>query len=421
MRVWLITIGEPLPTDGPQERLLRTGMLAEALAAVGHEVVWWSSTFDHVRKRQRFCADTSIAVGSRYQLNLLHAVAYAKNISFLRLANHYGVARAWSKWAYREPKPDVMLCSFPTIGLSRAATRYGRVCGIPVVLDVRDLWPDIFPGPTEGWGRWMKGLALAPLVKATREAFKTCTAVVGVSERYLRWGLSYAGRPAGEHDRVFAIGYKKPHVTAGDLTAAEMSLRDVGVNPEKKIAWFVGSLGTTYDLIPLIQAARRLGQQGQNDIQFVFSGEGGNGLAYRRLAEGMNNVVFTGWMDSHQIAWLMRVSRVGLMAYAAGAPQGLPNKLFEYLGAGLPVLSALSGETEALLSTHECGLTYTPGDTDSFLKALLTLLDNASLSNQMGRNAASLFTGHYTAEKINAEIIRHLERVCAEGHERRAA
>jgi hypothetical protein len=53
MRVWLITVGEPLPLDGPGERMLRTGILAAFLAARGHEVVWWSSSFDHVRKRQR--------------------------------------------------------------------------------------------------------------------------------------------------------------------------------------------------------------------------------------------------------------------------------------------------------------------------------------------------------------------------------
>ena len=41
------------------------------------------------------------------------------------------------------PRPDLILCSYPTIELSVEAVRYGRTHGIPVVLDVRDLWPDI--------------------------------------------------------------------------------------------------------------------------------------------------------------------------------------------------------------------------------------------------------------------------------------
>ena len=43
MRIWLITVGEPLPTDGA-ERLLRAGILADMLSAKGHDVVFWTST-----------------------------------------------------------------------------------------------------------------------------------------------------------------------------------------------------------------------------------------------------------------------------------------------------------------------------------------------------------------------------------------
>ncbi|GAI08595.1 unnamed protein product, partial [marine sediment metagenome] len=52
MRIWLITIGEPLPSDNNNDRLYRTGILAKLLIQRGHEVVWWTSTFDHVRKIQ---------------------------------------------------------------------------------------------------------------------------------------------------------------------------------------------------------------------------------------------------------------------------------------------------------------------------------------------------------------------------------
>ncbi len=53
MRVWLLTVGEPLPTDGGSDRVWRTGFLARALADRGHEVVWWSSAFDPFRHRLR--------------------------------------------------------------------------------------------------------------------------------------------------------------------------------------------------------------------------------------------------------------------------------------------------------------------------------------------------------------------------------
>jgi hypothetical protein len=51
MRVWLITVGgEPLPIDGTNERLRRTGILANTIIKRKHKIIWWTSTFDHVIK-----------------------------------------------------------------------------------------------------------------------------------------------------------------------------------------------------------------------------------------------------------------------------------------------------------------------------------------------------------------------------------
>src|SRR6185503_20791356 len=92
VRVWLVTIGEPLPSDGPNERLLRAGILANELSKRSHEVVWWSSTFDHVRKKQRFREDTDLTLPNGVLLRLLHGCGYARNVSLRRLLDHAQLA-----------------------------------------------------------------------------------------------------------------------------------------------------------------------------------------------------------------------------------------------------------------------------------------------------------------------------------------
>ena len=59
MKVWLVKLGEPLPVDG-NRRLHRYGILAEMLSQKGHEVTWWTSTFDHWDKKQRFETDKAL-------------------------------------------------------------------------------------------------------------------------------------------------------------------------------------------------------------------------------------------------------------------------------------------------------------------------------------------------------------------------
>src|SRR5438477_5950845 len=115
MRIWLITVGEPLPLEGSTDRLLRTGMLARELDGRGHTVTWWSSTFDHFRKRYHMPEATEVPLFKQSTLRLLHAPAYSRNVSFKRVAHHRALASAWVAAVQDLPAPDVILCSSPTL------------------------------------------------------------------------------------------------------------------------------------------------------------------------------------------------------------------------------------------------------------------------------------------------------------------
>ena len=55
MRIWLVQRAESTPhDDGGDRRLMRIGILANILRSNGHEVIWWTSSFDHIGKRKRF-------------------------------------------------------------------------------------------------------------------------------------------------------------------------------------------------------------------------------------------------------------------------------------------------------------------------------------------------------------------------------
>ena len=88
MKIWLITIGEPLPLQEKQ-RLLRTGLLTNHLLDLGHDITWWSSTFDHIRKQHIVERTQQKQLSNKLKLILLKGNGYNKNISLARLYDHY--------------------------------------------------------------------------------------------------------------------------------------------------------------------------------------------------------------------------------------------------------------------------------------------------------------------------------------------
>ena len=158
MNVWLVTIGEPVPIrEGSRDRLHRTGYFARFLADRGHEVAWWTSTFDHFRKRHWFDEDTTVELGTGLKARLLHGCGYRSNISLARFHDHRQIAKKFAHHARAAAAaPDIIVSALPTIELCLESVAYGRRRGVPVVLDMRDMWPDIFvdtvPGPARPFG-----------------------------------------------------------------------------------------------------------------------------------------------------------------------------------------------------------------------------------------------------------------------------
>ena len=407
MRVWLVHVGEPLPIDAVNERQLRMSLFARTLADSGHDVVWWSSTFDHTHKRQRFDRDTVVKAGDRLTLQLMHAAPYASNISISRLVNHRQLAAAFVRLARLVPAeaiPDVIFASMPTLELAAAAARYGRDRKIPVVVDVRDLHPDIYQALVPGIARPLAKVALAPLYSDLRTSVTLASGLVAIAPSFLQWALAHAGRQAGPQDAVFPLAYPELSTSLEEVENAAERLHAAGVRADRKIVWYVGTFNRWIDLATAIRAARILADEGRTDVQFVFSGSGGFDAEWRRLAAPLPNVVFTGWVDIPGIAYMRSVAWAGLAPYRTGF-NTVGNKLFEYMAGGLPVLLSIGGDAKAIIENHHCGIPYSGGEPASLAAAIHELLADG-MQPRMAANSLAAYQNHYSADKVYAEMAR---------------
>jgi hypothetical protein len=182
LRIALVTVGEPLPeVDAGNPRLLRTGVLAQRLASRGHQVDWWTSTFDHYGKRQRSETDSTYAWRGT-TIRMLRSVGYRSNVSPRRFIEHFQVARKFARQIRLQPRPDVILASLPTLELALACVRYGRETGVPVLIDVRDQWPDAIIDLAPRRLRPLAGALLWWMHRAAAEALRGCSGIIGISD-----------------------------------------------------------------------------------------------------------------------------------------------------------------------------------------------------------------------------------------------
>jgi glycosyltransferase involved in cell wall biosynthesis len=404
LRVWILSVGEPLPIDPGPVRLLRRSLFARTLAASGHEVVWWASTFDHNQKRQRFESDVQIDVEGMV-LRLLHARAYAVNISIGRLVNHHQLARAFERAANATPagsEPDVILAGMPTVELAAAATAYGQRRGIPVVLDIRDMHPDIYLSLVPNRLRSLARLLLTPLYRDLRTALRLADGMVAIAPSFVDWALRHSRRSTPPVSRVFPLAYPHLDSSTAAVDAAANEMRALGVRPERTIVWYVGTFNRWIDLDTVIQAARILADGGRDDVQFVFSGSGDFESEWRRLAADLPNVVFTGWIGVPHIIFMRSIAQAGLAPYRPGFVT-VGNKLFEYMAGGLPILLSIGGDAKTLIERHQCGLSYVGGDPASLVSAIRRMTTDG-VQATMAANSLSAYRQHYAADKVYSEM-----------------
>ena len=416
MNIWLLHVGEELPVD-PNPRLFRYGYLAEALAQRGHQVLRWAPTFQHARKVQRFDSDQRVTIAPGYDIQFVYADGYRRNISWARYRSYQTLARRFEQLASDETAPDLIVSGIPSPAWCAAALRYAEPQNIPVVVDVRDLWPDIFLTAIPSSARWLARPALSPLFAQAKSICKRSTGITGVSQAYVDWGLRNARRPATAADRVIPLGYQEHEFAPRELADKIAWLKTQGVDPSKTIACFFGLFEKSYDLDCLIETARHLQAQGRTDLQFVLCGRGSKESSVRSAAEVLNNVVLLGWVDPATIAAVMRLASIGLATYASDALQSLPNKPFEYMAGGLAVVSSLRGELAQLLDQHGCGVTYPAGHSLALAKCLEQLMDAPKRLCQMRESAYRAFKTSFRAETLAHQMVDHLESIVGSSSE----
>ena len=128
---------------------MRAMLLADALIKKNHKVTLISSCFFHQRKIFRSKKYTTINVNKNLILELIPSLGYQKHIGIKRILDH--LTLSFNLYRFLEKRkdfiPDRIFLGYPPIETSFIMVRWAIKLGIPIMLDVKDNWPENFIEP----------------------------------------------------------------------------------------------------------------------------------------------------------------------------------------------------------------------------------------------------------------------------------
>lgn len=428
MLIWNIKVSEPVPWlhEEADQRLFRAGLFEKALRESGHQTLWFSNTFAHLKKTHRNVPQHQILRPhpDGPEMVFLESPGYSSNMGFARFYDHWVQARTWRRLAPTLPRPDLIFCAYPTVDLCAAAVEYGQAHDVPVVLDVRDLWPDVIYqrlGRLPLLGQLARRRWLLPYERMSDRALRNATALTGVGRGMVEWAQDRAHRPADARarDHHFYQSQPDPIKTAakGEALRGFWRNREIDVDaPVVRIVW-AGTLFPSIDAQTLFDGLTLLPKQLRARTEVVICGQGPLRPAFERAAAHLPMIRLVDWVPADQLMGLLMHSDAGLMNYfnRFDFQRAIPNKVVDYAAAGLPIITGVQGELTKLAGDSGAVVHYTVGDPGSMAAALELIHAHASPSHRAAGPSRRLFEDNFEARHVMSAFTAFVEDLAKKG------
>ena len=416
MRIWLIYPHGLIPGEGLRQD--RSSMISESLSQVGHEVTVWISAFDHITKSFYAKDWSDIEISRNYKIRLVPTTGYEKHISLARICSLRTFAMQVLNRATKYAPPDVIIMWEPALFISKWILEVVEKTNAKLILDIVDLWPELFrvilPAPMNK----IEKLLFAPLYARRRRLFKKAHAITAVSESYLSLGKDLAPHldPNKMATIYWGINLEKERIEK--IKNAQLAFPLQGLNKSSEEIWiiFASTLGNNYDLKTILHAALLLERE-HLKIRLLIAGEGPlkNYVISFIKNNNLKQVTYVGNLDSITMSRVFAFCDIGLSAYVRSSTVAMPIKVFHYLAAGLPIVNSLRGELEKILKIHSAGLQFEAGKPESLAGAIQELCSDSDQRALLSRNAIKLAES-FDWKLQYAKYVDLVEKVNAEGN-----
>lgn len=382
----------------------RSYEMSQRLLRAGHRVSMICGAYEagdqraDSRRRVTQCEIDGIRV-------LRVAEPYANRMGFARRVLAFGRFARTATRVVSKLDADLVFATSTPLSVGIPGMKGAKRLKIPFVFEVRDLWPELAIA---------LGVIKNPLLKwytrrLERDIYHASDQIIALAPG-IKEGICRTGYPP---ERVSVI----PNSCDLNLfRPSDETLVDPRFgSPSEFRLVFTGAHGLANGLDAVLDAASELNRRGVKGIRFVFIGDGGqrDALMRRCHTAGLDPMVtWASPIPKMELARLLPRMDVGMMilknipAFYYGTS---PNKFFDYIASGLPVLNNYPGWIAEIIEHNHCGVVVRPDDPHSFADAVVRMRDRRDDLAEMGRQARRLAESQFSRDLLGDQLLAVLE------------
>lgn len=373
--------------------------LARFLVRKGHKVTVIASPVSYLTgaaSQKATSGSDGVTILRAYTYNALHKSFVHRVFSFLSFMLSSFVTGLGVK------NVDVVWGTSPPIFQGLTAWALARLKGARFLFEVRDLWPDFAIAV---------GVLKNPLL-------------INMSLWLERFLYSHADRmmvnSPGYVQHVRSRGAKSVELVPNGADPGMFNPQDDGHGFRQEhnlgdhfVALYAGAHGMSNDLEVVLEAARLLAADDRIRIVLLGDGKEKAHLQERAAGLGLGNLLF-----------LPSVPKSGMSAALAGADACIailkpldeykttyPNKVFDYMAAGRPVVLAIDGVIREVVEQARCGVFSSPGDAGEMARVIRSLAADRPGSAELGMNGRRYLEEHFSRERLAEKLCRVFEEL----------
>lgn len=299
------------------------------------------------------------------------------------------------------PRPDVIIGTSPQLLVALAGWWLGFSRGVPVIFEVRDLWPESLVAVGVGNENSLLHRSLGGIANFLYKRSNQIVVVTPAFKNHLveRW------RVQAEKISIVENGVETD-LFAPHPAAANAALRKTLGAEGKFLVCYVGTLGMAHGLETLLQAAARLKRE-QSNVMFLIVGEGAEKARIKALAQtqSLDNIRFLDQQPRETIPTLISASDACLVLLKKTDvfKTVIPTKLLEFMSCARPVILGVDGQARQVVEEAGAGLVIEPENADALVQAIRQLNADRARGEEMGNRGREYIVGSLsrceTAEK----------------------